>query len=138
VVGRSLILNGHPATVVAVAPRGFAGTSLDDSADFWVPTTMVATVFPADVLVPEQRRFAIFARLAAGVTSSQAEAALAGTAAGLRAENDRLWTTEAGSTRRVTVARELDARFGQSPGEVLHWIAVRTAVQNAEIRIVYS
>lgn len=134
-VGRALILNGHPATVVAVAPRGFAGTSLDDSADFWVPTTMAATVFPADVLAPGQGRFAIFARLAAGVTSSQAEAALAGTAAGLRAENDRLWTTAAGATRRVTVARELDARFGQSPGEVLDWIAVSLAAIGSVIAL---
>lgn len=135
VVGRALILNGHPATVVAVAPRGFAGTSLDDSADFWVPTTMVATVFPADVLALEQRRFAIFARLAAGVTSGQADGALAGTAAGLRAENDRLWTTAAGSTRRVTVARELDARFGQSPGEVRDWIAVALAAIGSVIAL---
>ena len=135
VVGRALVLNGHPATVVAVAPRGFAGTSLDDSADFWVPTTMAATVFPVDVLAPEQRRFAIFARLAAGVTSSQAEAVLAGTAAGLRAENDRLWGTAAGATRRVTVARELDARFGQSPGEVRDWIAVALAAIGSVIAL---
>ena len=135
VVGRTLILNNDPATVVAVAPRGFYGTSLEASADFWVPMTMATTVFPTDVQASGERQFAIFARLAAGVTSSRAEAVLAGTVAGLRTENDRPWTTEAGSTRRVTVARELDARFAESPGEVLDWVAAAAATIGAVIAL---
>ncbi len=135
VVGRTLVVNGMPATVVAVAPRGFAGTSLNASADFWVPTTVAATMFPADAQALAERRFAIFARLAAGVTGRQAEAALAGTVAGMRAESEGRWTAAGGATRRVTVARELDARFAESPEEVVAWIAVALGAVGAVIAL---
>ena len=42
IVGRTLMLNGHPFTVVGVASEGFHGTGIR-SGDVWVPMSMVAT-----------------------------------------------------------------------------------------------
>ncbi len=44
VVGRSISLNGHPFTVVGVAPRGFHGTFAALSTDVWVPMMMQGEV----------------------------------------------------------------------------------------------
>lgn len=37
VVGREMLLNGHPATIVGVAPPQFHGAWLAETADLWVP-----------------------------------------------------------------------------------------------------
>ncbi len=43
-IGRSISLNGHPFTVVGVAPRGFHGVFAALSTDVWVPMMMQAEV----------------------------------------------------------------------------------------------
>ncbi len=115
-IGRTVVVNGRHATIVAVAPRGFAGTSLDGSADFWVPVNF------ADILMPPgsvgdrgPRRFSVYARLHEGVDRQRAEAALAVIASRLRRVDERIWQAADGSTRRVTVMPELEARFAQAP-----------------------
>ena len=42
-IGSGILMNGISATIVGVAPRGFHGTSLDGSADFWVGADAFAT-----------------------------------------------------------------------------------------------
>ena len=37
VLGRTLVVNAHPFTVVGIAPEGFAGTVLIVGPDFWMP-----------------------------------------------------------------------------------------------------
>lgn len=37
VLGRTLVVNAHPFTVVGIAPEGFAGTLLIMGPDFWMP-----------------------------------------------------------------------------------------------------
>jgi predicted permease len=39
-IGRGLILNGAPVTIVGVAPPGFAGVWLESPADVWIPLTL--------------------------------------------------------------------------------------------------
>jgi predicted permease len=46
VVGRSVSLNGNPYNVIGVAPRGFAGPSLGDAPEMWVPMAMQPEVRP--------------------------------------------------------------------------------------------
>ena len=48
VLGRSVKINGHPFTVIGVAPRGFAGTELIVSADYWVPMMMETEIEPGN------------------------------------------------------------------------------------------
>lgn len=45
-VGRTLVVNGRPLTVIGVAPRGFAGTTLSVRPQVFVPITMRAAMQP--------------------------------------------------------------------------------------------
>jgi predicted permease len=113
-VGRRVAVNGIPAVVVGVAPQGFAGLSLDSSAQFWVaPRLAPALTDPAVLTSRGDRRVRIYVRLSPGVTQSEAAARLAGVAAALRDEDPRAWTAADGSTRIVSILPELEARFAQ-------------------------
>src|SRR5215472_796012 len=46
IVGRSVMLNGHPFTVVGVAPVGFYGTDHGLLCDFWAPLADAGQVMP--------------------------------------------------------------------------------------------
>ena len=117
VVGRAITVNGAPAVIVGVVEPGFAGVSLDSGADFWVPAPLAPAVLsPGTMTARGHRRFRIYVRLHDGVTASQSAARLSEVAAGLRAEDPGAWTEVTGSTRTITVMRELDARFVTAPG----------------------
>ena len=114
-IGHQLLVNGVTATIVGVAPRGFAGTSLDSGAEFWISPHVASAFMPASMLTSRgYRAFTIYVRLAPGVVRAQADAALAVLAAQLRAVDPRSWTDASGVTRRLTVLDELEARFASS------------------------
>src|SRR6185295_1965207 len=46
IVGQSLLVNGQPLTVVGVAPAGFNGIDVGESADVYVPLMMLSQVIP--------------------------------------------------------------------------------------------
>ena len=74
IVGESLILNGHPFTVVGVAPAGFTGIRIGVQFDVWVPLAMSAQLRPR-----RDRAFGIWlagliGRLEPGVSLEQAQA----------------------------------------------------------------
>jgi predicted permease len=118
-IGSGILLNGISATIVGVAPRGFHGTSLDGSADFWVGVDGFGPLLPRGAWQSRgYRSFTMYGRLRDGVTSEQAEAALAGVAAGLHRADPQTWSDRSGAARRVTVRRELDSRFADTPGGV--------------------
>jgi macrolide transport system ATP-binding/permease protein len=77
VVGSTITLNGHPFSVIGVAPASFTGIDVGFAPDVWVPLSMHDWVNPAGQLWFEKRR-ALFlngiGRLKPGVTISQAEA----------------------------------------------------------------
>ena len=88
VVGRSVLFNGRPFTVVGVAPPRFSGNFAGLAFDFWAPLTMQAALDgPGDRLgVRSSQWIEAFARLRPGVTLADArgdvrmiEARLAGT-----------------------------------------------------------
>jgi predicted permease len=119
-IGRVVALNGAVVSIAAVAPAGFAGTSLDGGAEFWAPVAIAPALLPPGALDRDgPRSFSVFVRLRDGVGSEQAEAALAVVAERLRADDTERWTDANGATRRVTVMRETDARFGDTPGGAL-------------------
>ena len=79
-VGRTLRINGRSVAIVGIAPEGFRGVFPVNPADVFVPVTAGPSVAPelrGDVLRdPEAHRFHVVLRLARGVSTSAAEAAL--------------------------------------------------------------
>ena len=79
VLGRSLIVNGAPLTIVGVAPPGFQGTTVGTRASVFVPITF--RLIDAPTAIPnhdnrEIRWLPLFARLKPGVAREEAEAAI--------------------------------------------------------------
>ncbi len=78
VLGKALLINGHPMTIVGVAAPGFSGVSLGFQPDLYVPVTMKKQVTPSwDDLEDRRSRWVqVFARLSPGVSREKAEASL--------------------------------------------------------------
>ena len=75
IVGRSIVLNDVPFTVIGVMPPGFKGLSFD--ANLWFPAAMVhANGGPADLTDRGTRWYGAVGRLRAGVTVGQGQADL--------------------------------------------------------------
>ncbi|MDE2981612.1 MAG: ADOP family duplicated permease [Gemmatimonadota bacterium] len=90
VVGRTVHLNGFPYTIVGVAPRGFHGVLPVLRPDFWALASMADQLSlngPGSLEQRGQESFIVKARLAAGVTRTEAEAALGAFAEGLIASH---------------------------------------------------
>ena len=83
VVGKSLVLNGQPFTVIGVAPREFVGTEEAFPREIWIPLLMKGVLRSTpqtpnnDPLSDRRSRsFDVMARLKHGVTLSQAQAGM--------------------------------------------------------------
>ena len=74
VVGRNLVVNGSPTTVVGITPEGFRGTWPALAIDIWTPMSMVERMvtFGVDMEGRNNEWLAIIGRLKPGVTLSQA------------------------------------------------------------------
>ncbi|MEM7048066.1 MAG: ABC transporter permease [Acidobacteriota bacterium] len=87
-VGRQVRLNGHPFTVVGVAPEGFSGPDLTTAYDLWVATSASTPILGSEAFV-ENRHWSIYqliGRLAPGQEIGEAAAELDLLAAGLERE----------------------------------------------------
>jgi len=76
-VGRDIIVNGRPFTVIGVAPKGFIGTDLGDPVDLWVPIGTAAIAMPDGARLLELRNanwLRVIGRLKPGSTIAQADA----------------------------------------------------------------
>jgi predicted permease len=81
ILGRSVMLNGQPYTVVGIAPTGFHGTVRGILSAFWVPLTMTEQIMPdfaKDHVVKERnvQWLLLDSRLKPGVSRAQAVAAV--------------------------------------------------------------
>jgi predicted permease len=78
VVGRSILINQHPMTIVGVAARGFRGIDVGEVPALWIPATMSAQAIPGfeEMLDHRLRWMQILGRLRPDVTLPQARAAL--------------------------------------------------------------
>ena len=90
VLGRTILVNGHPFTVIGVTARGFHGASRTGAVDLWVPIAQhrqAIPQFPRTLLTNRQSRvlFGLIGRLRQGssadIAAAQIEAARAGIAA---------------------------------------------------------
>src|SRR5215204_4168898 len=137
VVGKNILLNGLPATIVGIAPLGFNGTSFDHATEFWAPIDRFGPHLLSATALDDRRNraFTVLARLREGVSPAQAEAELQGIGASLQRQDPVAWTDSRGSARRVTVMKETDARFAQVPGAVPAMLASVMAVIAAIVAI---
>jgi predicted permease len=78
VVGRTIELNKHPYTIVGVAPRGFNGTMIMFTPDFFAPFVDQGQLFGGDPVNDRASRkmFELFGHLKPGVTPAAAAADL--------------------------------------------------------------
>ncbi len=78
IIGRKLIVNAEPMTVIGVAPATFQGNVLGIRPDVYVPLTMVNTLSPRTDDLRDRRSYwlYVFGRLAPGVSLAEAGAAL--------------------------------------------------------------
>lgn len=82
IIGDTIRLNGHPFTVIGVAPLGFDGTFGIFTPDLWAPamtnTLLIGTQYPGGPLHQNRRLLFcnIFGRLKPSVTMAQAQSAL--------------------------------------------------------------
>jgi predicted permease len=76
IVGRSVILNGLPFTVIGVTPRGFFGVEVGTSPDIFVPLSMRDRMLPEEAILTNPHSFwlTIMARLQPGLSRQQASA----------------------------------------------------------------
>jgi hypothetical protein len=87
VIGQSIVLNGHPATVVGVAPPRFHGATLAESADVWVPLLSYARASGRERALDDRggSPSIMIGQLAPQASLAQARAELATISARLRA-----------------------------------------------------
>jgi putative ABC transport system permease protein len=78
VVNQSILVNGHPFTILGVAPPGFHSVVMGDTPDLFVPMTMKAEVRPGfkDLEDRTSRWLNIIGKLKPGLTREQAEAGI--------------------------------------------------------------
>ncbi len=78
IVGRKVLVNQHPMTVVGVAAAGFRGIDVGEVPSLWIPASMAAEAIPGftDLLNRRTRWMQILGRLRPDVTRAQAQAAL--------------------------------------------------------------
>ncbi len=87
VVGKIVHLNGHPFTIIGVAPRAFFGTIVGIDAQYFVPMMMQPQVLPGESIEERNPTFVhIMGRLKPGVSIAHAQADLATIAGNLAKE----------------------------------------------------
>ena len=82
VIGRKLVVNGRPLTIVGVSPRGYTGNTVGAAPSVFLPITFRWLTTPRSIPNFDDRRnywVYVFARLKPGVSREQAEAAVAPT-----------------------------------------------------------
>ncbi len=118
VLGRRVDIDGHPFTVIGVAPSQFTGLDQYVRSDFFVPLMMSPQLLTdpkaASLEARDARNLALKGRLAAGVSQATAQAELTKIGADLaRAYPDT------NKNRRWAVRTELQARIAQSPPDAM-------------------
>jgi predicted permease len=114
VVGKSILLNHQPATIVGVEPYGFPGLGdSGDSADLWIAITQEPYFVAGSTALTDQENSnaTVWARLAPGATSAAAEQELLSlTNARRKLFPGSVWKDEIIQTEPAGHSEVLDAR----------------------------
>ena len=112
-VGRTVKINGHPFTIVGVAPEKYSGLLRGFAADWWIPAMMAAQAAPSSDYLSERgsRAFLVMGRLKPDVTLQQAQADFNSIAAQLYKEWPMHWENIRRQSRGVSLMPESEARL---------------------------
>ncbi len=112
VVGRVVKLNGHPFTIVGVAPEKYSGLLRGIAVDLWVPAMMMKQALPgSDNLVARgSRSFIVMGRLKPGATLDQAQTNFRAIAEQLFKEWPQQWENIRKESRVISLVPESEAR----------------------------
>ncbi len=104
IIGTTQLLNSVPHTIVGVAPKGFYGTFVGYSWQFWVPVSMQELFDPGGYKLEDRGAHWIegFVRLKSGVTAEQAQQEISAVAK--RLENDYPVTNRGRSIRLMPLS----------------------------------
>jgi predicted permease len=112
VVGRKVLLNNHPMTVVGVAQAGFRGVDFGEMPSLFVPTMMKKQATPDFDWLDDRRGvwLHVFGRLKPGLTIAQAASGLQPWFKGVldRDMKDSSWPVVSDEQRRRYLASTLD------------------------------
>lgn len=110
-IGRTILVNGRPVTVVGIAPPEFRGLERGIAVDLWV-AAQIANELGLDVDVERRgnRGLMIMARMRDGIDIDQSHARLRVLASQLHASYPGEWTDVRGEVRRLTIESERKAR----------------------------
>ncbi len=80
IIGKTVLINSHPFTVIGVAPKDFNGTEVAYAPELYAPFMMAEQIEPHNGYLNERSSDNLFVigRLKEGITRPQAEAALQG------------------------------------------------------------
>src|ERR1041385_5347512 len=116
-IGKTILVNEHPLTVLGVTPPGFYGLDLSNNPDVRVPLMMTPVFNPLPPTRLTSRRhqwLSVMARIKAGITPEQAQASLAVTYQQIRQmEADQLSASNSSFNRE----RFLSGRIAALPGD---------------------
>jgi len=78
VLGQTMVMNGVPATIVGVSPRGFVGANVGSIADITIPVAAWPRIKPQEASLLERGNFwwSVLARPRTGVSVPEAQARL--------------------------------------------------------------
>jgi predicted permease len=76
VVGKKILLDNYPFTIVGVAPEGFCGFEVGDNPDAWIPLRMTPLLPSGNQILTNRNAWVlrVMARLKPGVSREQAQA----------------------------------------------------------------
>jgi predicted permease len=117
VIGSAVAINGHPMTIVGVAPPGFHGVEVGGSSDLYVPLAMQPQVLPTWKPTAgdwRSRWLTVLARLRDGVSVDEARASINVVYAQLLQEDAKTRPVNARSERGK--AAFLDKKLDLLPG----------------------
>jgi ABC-type antimicrobial peptide transport system permease subunit len=83
VIGKPVLVDGKPATIIGVAPKEFHGTSFGLDMDGYLPFSMAAATDPEMWTSRSDRRWITLGRLKPGVSVAQAQSSVSVIAARL-------------------------------------------------------
>jgi predicted permease len=135
IVGKTIVLNRTPFTVIGVAPKNFSGTLLGGGPAVWVPMSMHRVVQPGFDWYDTRRGLFLFGvgRLKPGVTIEQARSNLQAVSANL----EKAFPVD-NKGRSASVVPLLDARLnpnGRGPNLILRLSIVLMMVVGAVLLI---
>ena len=121
IVNQTILVNGHPFTILGAAQKGFHSVVMGDTPDIFAPMTMKSQVMPGTDDLEDRRSswLNIVARLKPGVSREQAEAAIGPVWSAIRSDELKQMQHRTDNFRENFVAEShlslLDGAKGFSP-----------------------